>query len=362
MALLPLIALITALLAQVAPPKGVPLGIRWLPSATVETGLTNLAGIAICPTPDRTGPQMVAVDSAGNAVELLFSEGNWKTARKFRVPGPVAIVTGAHTAGAQTDARLIVGTLDGRLLAARRGPLGWTHNDIAELPGPIRAIQATAAAWGGASSSVFVADGAGSVTEFVEDEHGEWRSGRLPTIPGGARFITFDYDQRGLRVGLVSPAGAIYRVTTDSLGNWGAAEWAVMQAPPKDVVASADPTMRDMAFFYSGEDGYLRYLFLGSTIDTLSRLVVGGGATHLIGKGDQRRFNEFFGMRKGTFSLFEYDAVLLDWQEIPITKIEGTTVATCFGPGRGELLHQIYVVTLEGRAYEFVRGPYEGEH
>jgi hypothetical protein len=120
--------------------------------------------------------------------------------------------------------------------------------------------------------------------------------------------------------------------------------------------------MRDMAFFYSGEDGYLRYLFLGSTIDTLSRLVVGGGATHLIGKGDQRRFNEFFGMRKGTFSLFEYDAVLLDWQEIPITKIEGTTVATCFGPGRGELLHQIYVVTLEGRAYEFVRGPYEGEH
>ncbi|MEW5702367.1 MAG: hypothetical protein AB1792_09080, partial [Candidatus Zixiibacteriota bacterium] len=128
-----------------------------------------------------------------------------------------------------------------------------------------------------------------------------------------------------------------------------------------DMASSADPTQRDIVVFYSGADGIFRYLFYGRMEDETSRLPVADGTVHLIGKGDQRRFNEFFAVSGPEFCMFEFNKTAYDWVKEKIIDIPGTVVSTTFGPGRGTTFHRMYVGTVDGTIYEIVREGLENE-
>jgi hypothetical protein len=123
----------------------------------------------------------------------------------------------------------------------------------------------------------------------------------------------------------------------------------------RSLAQAADPTTRDVAVFYSGTDGLFRYLFQGHTDDAKARVPVADGVTNLIGAGNQRRFNEFFGVSGDEFCMFEFDFEDKAWHKVPFGKIDPPVVSAVFGYGRNEVSAQMYVMCANGKVYEFVR-------
>jgi hypothetical protein len=97
--------------------------------------------------------------------------------------------------------------------------------------------------------------------------------------------------------------------------------------------------------------------------DERARIPVAAGVTHILGKGPQRRFNEFFAMSADEFCLFEFNYDTHKWDRIPMGPVTSPAVSSAFGPGRNEKLHQIYLATIDGKIYEWTRQatPYEPE-
>jgi hypothetical protein len=335
------------------------LSTRWHPTVAIETGLTNLAFVAVCTAPTDTGSHFLAVDSAGNLAELEFVKREWK------VRGTTAIgeriVTGC--AGAVREDQvwsLFVGTESGKVVEMRRGEMGWSRHEVTTVPTPIRAVRATDAGLPG-PSQLFVIDGKGETTNWYVGASGRWNSKPIPRVEGGASHICFDYPRSGLHSVVAGPAGIIYKYIQDSMGNWSGAAWDTMSSGCRELAPSADPTQKDICLFYVGKDGHLRYLFDTRRDDVTSRLTCAEGAYQLIGKGDQRRFNEFFGMVGDEFRIFEYDPGQLQWVGVPVRKVPGTVVSTTFGPARGRTFHTIYVATVDGKIYEIERDGLENE-
>jgi hypothetical protein len=210
-------------------------------------------------------------------------------------------------------------------------------------------------------SQLFVFDGEGSVSNLWVSEAGDWITRAMPDIAGGATEISFNYDGAMLQALVAGPEGVIHKFVQDSTGRWTGGEWASMPAGPMDMAGSADPSMRDMAVFYSGDDGVFRYLFYDYKTDETARIPIAAGVTHLIGKGSQRRFNEFFGMAAEEFCLFEFNFDTRRWDKIPMKRIEEPVVSTIMDYGRGERLAQIYVACVDGTIHEFTRWIVENE-
>lgn len=145
------------------------------------------------------------------------------------------------------------------------------------------------------------------------------------------------------------------------MGDRSGVAWDTMSSPCRELAPSTDPTQKDIYLFYAGRDGHVRYLFSDRRDDVTSRLACAEGAYHLIGKGDQRRFNELFGMVGNEFRLFEYDAGQLQWVGVPIRSVPSTVVSTVFDPARGRTFHTIYVATIDGKIYEIERDRLENE-
>ena len=97
------------------------------------------------------------------------------------------------------------------------------------------------------------------------------------------------------------------------------------------------------------------------TSDEKARVQIASATDNLIGKGAQRRFNEFFAMSAGEFCLFEFNFTTREWDRIPMERIPAAVVSTTFGPGRGEKLHQVYLATINGQVHEYVRQELEPE-
>jgi hypothetical protein len=255
---------------------------------------------------------------------------------------------------------LIIGTRSGKVIEMRRGEMGWGRYEITVAPAPLRAVRATRPGIPG-PSQVFVVDGKGDVTNWYVGASGRWVAKKLPPVEGGSTHICFDYTGMGLRAITAGPAGLVHRHTQDTLGNWSDTAWARLSSGCAELAPSADPSLKDICVYYVGQDGHMRYLFAGNTDDVSSRLTAGEGAYHIIGKGDQRRYNEFFGMSGDTFTLFEYDTGMLEWLKVPFIKIPTRVVCTEFGPARGATWHTIYVASVDGKIYELERDGLENE-
>ena len=111
-----------------------------------------------------------------------------------------------------------------------------------------------------------------------------------------------------------------------------------------------------IAVFYSGVDGIFRYLRFDFKSDERARVPAAGATTHLVGKGRQRRFNEFFGLNGDQFCMFEFAYSDQSWHREPITQFRSPMVSIDFGPGRGEKLFQMYAATADGQIHELYRG------
>lgn len=356
-----MLALLLALALPIlqAAPTGRPLSTRWHPTVAIETGLTNLAFIDICPSMTMSAARIMAADSAGNIVEMAFVDRKWTIVGRATVGEP--IVSGCAAAMRPDEVwSLIIGTKAGNVYEMRRSELGWGRHEVTTLPGPLRTVAATEPARPG-PSQVFVIDANGEVTNWYVGASGRWNRKTVPPTDGGATHICFDYSKAGLQAITAGPKGLIYRFIQDTMGDWSGDIWNRMSAGCLDLAASADPSMQDICLFYSGTDGHLRYLFSGRMDDVTSRLESAQGAYHLIGKGDQRRFNEFFGMSGSEFCLFEYESGLLDWAKIPIRDIPSPVVSTVFGLARGGTWHTMYAATVDGKIYEFERDGLENE-
>jgi len=347
----PLLQLTPQTAPQVA--KVVELSSRWDAAETFETGLDRAAAVIVCPTNSAEAGDLVVADSSGQIVEMRFGPDGWTKTRAFGIGEPIT----AACAGAPHADRvwhLYIGTRSGRVLELTRGGLGWTTQEVRTVVAPVRNIQASDPGLSGVSQ-VFVIDGDGLVLNLWLTEADEWITRLLPEIDGGATEVCFDYPKTSLVSILAGPEGTIHKFAQDSTGNWTGGSWTSMPAGALDMAASADPTMKDIAVFYSGTDGIFRYLFYDYTQDEKARVPVAGGVTQVIGKGQQRRFNEFFAMSAGEFCLFEFDFADREWKKIPMKQIASPVVSVVFGPGRGEPLSQMYVATVDGKVHEFVR-------
>jgi len=332
---------------------------HWHPADTIRTGLDRLVEVVICPSQDTQGGHLLAVDSSGKIAELRYADRKWTVERVFPVG---EAVTCATTGAPRPDGvwTLYVGTKSGRVIEVSRGPVGWTKREIIAVSPPIRNLAATEPDRPG-PSQLFVIDGKALVTNLRVATAGSWYSTTLPPTEGGAGKICFDYRRTGLVAVTAGPKGVIYKFLQDSVGQWSGGPWATLSGPVMDMAASADPTARDIVVFYSGQDGIFRYLFYGRMEDEKSRLPIANGTVHLIGKGDQRRFNEFFAMSGREFCMFEYSTKAEDWVKESIASLPGTVVSTTFGPGRGSNYHQMYAAMLDGTVYEIVREGLEEE-
>jgi len=236
-----------------------------------------------------------------------------------------------------------------------RGPLGWTTDEFYEVKGPVHAIWATNPGLFGVSQ-MFVLDGNNHVTNlWIAGDGKTWIPRDLPDLPGGTVDLTFDYRQTGMQTVAVNQAGVLYKFVQDTLGRWSGDVWATMPAGPLDMAPSADPTMKDVAVFYSAADGIFRYLFADHKTDEVARIPIAAGTTHMLGKSDQLRFNEFFGMNGGEFCLFEFNFDERRWDRLPQKKISSPVVSVEYGPARGGHLNQILVATVNGEINEFTR-------
>lgn len=332
---------------------------RWHQMPPIQTGLAKLSFLAICPSDDKSDGHLFAVDSSGAVVELGFINREWTILDSTSIGE--AVVTGCAAALRPDQGwSIIVGTKSGRIVELRRSTMGWGRHEVGTVPTPIRGIEASEPMRPG-PSQLFVIDGEGEITNLYVGASGRWNGKPLPAVEGGHTHLCLDYPREGLCAITAGPRGVIHKFIQDSLGNWSGPMWASLSSGCRDLAASADPSMKDICFFYAGEDGHLRYMFDGRKDDVTSRLACAEDAIHLIGKGDQRRFNEFFGMVGNQFCLFEYDPGLLEWVKVPMGTIPSTVVSTIFGPARGATWHTMYVGTVDGRLYEFERDGLENE-
>jgi len=336
----------------------------WNRGETIETGLAHPIGAVVCPSPDSSAGWLVAADSSGKMMELRYDGVRWSVVRTFPAGAPlVTLCSGA--AYPDMEFRLYAGTKAGQVLEISRGTIGWSKREIVQLPGPIKAVVATDAAAGGVVSRIFAIDGDGKVAYLLPPPgdkaspsapgSGRWSAQFLPEMPGGASQLATNMYKASSWVVAAGPTGLVYRYIQDSLGQWSSAAWTKMAAGAKCMAPSADPSMRDVAVYYSGTDGLFRYLFYGYTDDMKARVPVADGITNLIGAGNQRRFNEFFGVTGDEFSMFEFDFEDKAWHKVPIGKIDPPAVSATFGYGRNEPIGQMYVTCANGKVYEFVR-------
>lgn len=337
--------------AQKAPYKE--LSSRWDSAGVIETGLSRTAFVVVCPSDAPDAGQLIVADSSGQLAEVRYASEGWTKVRTFGVGEPItALCPGAPHADRKW--RVYVGTKSGKILELTRGNLGWTTTEVRTIVGPIREITLTDPGQYGISQ-LFAIDADGRVLNLWLSESDEWVTRLVPEIDGGATEVCYEIGEQGVTAILAGAKGTLYKFLQDSTGNWAGGPWATMPAGPLDMASSADPTSADIAVYYSGDDGFFRYLFHNHTDEDQARVPIAEATTHLIGKGEQRRFNEFFGMSAGDFCQFEFNYTSLQWDRIPLEKMPTTVVSTTFGPGRGEHLGQIYVATIDGKVYEFVR-------
>ncbi len=335
------------------------LSTRWHPMPPIQTGLPKLAVLAICPSSDDSDGHFFAIDSSGKVIELGFVNREWKTLDSTSV-GESVIAGCAAAVRPDEIWSIIVGTKSGKIIELKRGTMGWGRHEVTTVPVPIRGIKASEPGRPG-PSQLLIIDGEGEITNWYVGASGRWNTKHLPSVEGGHTHVCIDYPREGLCAITAGPKGVIHKFIQDSLGNWDGQLWNTLSSGCRDMAASADPSMKDICFFYAGEDGHLRYMFDGRKDDVTSRLDCAKDAIHLIGKGDQRRFNEFFGMVGNQFCLFEYDPGQLAWVKVPMGTIPSTVAATIFGPARGATWHTMYVGTVDGRIYEFERDGLENE-
>lgn len=336
------------------------LSTRWHPTVAIETGLNNLAFIDICPATSDSSGRFFAGDSAGSIVELAYVNRQWKVLDTISVGERV--VAGCAAAMRPDEVwSLIVATESGKVIEMRRGIMGWGYYVVTTVPAGIRTIRATEPARPG-PSQLFVIDVKGAVSNWYVGASGRWNQKSLPSVSGGSTHICFDYSTMGLTAVTAGLTGVIYRFAQDSMGDWSGVAWDTLSSGCRDLAAMADPSMKDICIVYAGLDGHLRYLFFGRKDDVTSRLANAEGAYQMIGKGDQRRYNEFFGMARDEFCLFEYDPGMQDWIKVSMRSIPSKVVATAFGPARASFAwHTIYVATVNGTIYEFERDGLENE-
>lgn len=330
------------------------LSTRWDSAGAIETGLSNTAFVSVCPSDLPDAGQLIVADSAGQLVEMRYGPDGWTKVRSFSVGEPIT----AGCAGAphlDRKWRMYVGTQSGKIIEFTRGNLGWTNVEIQTLVPPVKEIVATNP--GSKSiSQLFLIDGDGRVLNMWLTETDKWILRLVPEVDGGASRICYDISSQGLTAIIAGSKGTVYKFGQDSTGHWNGGPWATMPAGPLDMANSADPSMKDIAVFYSGTDGFFRYLFANHTNDEQARIPIAEAANYLIGKGPERRFNEFFGMSAGDFCMFEFNFATREWDRVPMGKIPSRVVSTAFGPGREEPPQQIFVATIDGAVYEFTRG------
>lgn len=335
------------------------LSTRWDDAGAIETGLTKTAFVCVCPSDIPDAGQLIVADSSGQLAELRYGPDGWTKVRTFSAGEPI---TAACAAAPHIDRkwRMYVGTRSGKVVEFTRGSMGWTNTEVREIIGPVTEIVATDPGMQ-AVSQLFAIDGDGRVLNFWLSGEGKWVMRLVPEIDGGVSEICYDISSLGVTAIVAGPRGTIYKFAQDSTGHWSGGPWVTMPAGPLDMANSADPTMKDIALFYSGEDGFFRYLFASHKDDEKARIPIAEAANYLIGKGTGRRFNEFFGMSAGDFCLFEFNFTTRQWDRIPMKKMPTQVVSSTFGPGRGESLQQIYVATVDGTVYEFTRGYVDAE-
>jgi hypothetical protein len=342
---------------MVAPYKE--LSSRWDAAGAIETGLTRMAVVVVCPSDAPDGGQLIVADSSGQIVEMRHGPEGWTKVRSFGIGEPITVAC-AGAPHLDRKWRLYAGTQSGKVLELTRAGLGWTTKEVRTIVAPVTGITASEPGQAGISQ-LFVIDGDGRALNLWLTEADQWVTRLLPEIDGGATEVCYDAGRSGLIAILAGPKGTIHKFYQDSTGSWTGTAWATLPAGPLDMASSADPTMKDIAVYYSGDDGIFRYLFYDYTDDEKARIPIAEAADHLIGKGTQRRFNEFFAMSAGDFCLFEFNFTTRQWDRIPMEKMPATVVSTAFGPGRGEDLHQIYVATIDGKIHEYVRQKLEPE-
>jgi len=328
---------------------------RWDAPGVIETGLSKIAFVCVCPSDAPDAGQLIVADSTGQLVEMRYGDDSgWTKVRSFGVGQPItAACAGAPHLDRQW--RMYVGTRSGKIIELTRGDLGWTTAEVREIIGPVKQIIATAPGnvW---VSQLFAIDADGRVVNLWLSADDQWVTRLIPEVDGGAAEVCFDIDGNGVIAIVGGANGSIYKFLQDSTGHWDGDVWAKMPTGPLDMASSADPTHADIAVYYSGNDGIFRYLFKGTTNDEKARIPIAGAVTNLIGKGDQRRFNEFYGVSAGDFCNFEFNYTTRQWDRIAMAHMPTRVVSTTFGPGREEPLHQIFVATADGKIYEFTRG------
>ncbi len=327
---------------------------RWEYAGIVmETPLDSPVGAVACPGEDIEGNLLVAVDSTGTVTELHYVEDAWETARTFAIGHAVSCMC----AGApQHDRkwRVYVGSSDGQITEVTRTSLGWTTNPVVTLDDPVVALHATHPGVKGVSQ-LFAIDNAGHATNLWMGMNQEWQARPIPDIDGGITDLVYSVERTGLRIIVAGPSGSLYQYAQDTMGFWSGDEWASMAGGVLDMAASADPTMKDMAVYYSGDDGHFRYLFYDHTSDEASRVPVAGGVNHLIGKQSELRYNEFMGLSRDEYCQFEFDFTTRQWQRIPLHRVGQDVVGVNFGRARPGHRRQFYVTTADGLVHEFVR-------
>ncbi|MBD3298567.1 MAG: hypothetical protein GF341_07935 [candidate division Zixibacteria bacterium] len=327
---------------------------RWEYAGVVlESSLGSLAGVVACPGETVDENLLVAVDSSGTVTELRYVGDAWETVRTFAIGHPVCCVS----AGApQHDRkwRVYVGSLDGQVTELTRTKLGWTTNPVVTLDHPVLAIHTTNPGKKGISQ-LFVIDKAGHATNLWIGMNQDWQTRPIPDIDGGITDLVYSMERTGLNIIVAGPSGTLHQLVQDTMGFWSGDEWAAMAGGVLDMAASADPTMKDMAVYYSGDDGHFRYLFFDHKSDEASRVPVAGGASHLIGKQSSLRYNEFMGLSRDEYCQFEFNFTTREWDRVPLYRVGQDLVSVHFGQARPGHPYQFYVVTADGLIHEFVR-------
>ncbi|MBI5868455.1 MAG: hypothetical protein HZB43_09235 [candidate division Zixibacteria bacterium] len=335
---------------QGAPPQQyIELSKFWKEASVIETGMTRPLAVITCPSKDSVSDGwLIAADSSGKLAEY-FSDGNSWTARRSFTAGTPLLCICAAAPKPDMDFHLYGGTKTGQIIEVSRGVMGWSKHEIMQLPGPIKTIFATEAGGGGIPSVLFVIDGNGKIYQLIPPDL------TFTDVPGGASLIVAHHYGQRLWAAAAGAKGDIYRYVRDSLGIWHTDPWAKMAAGPKYFAAAIDPSLRDIAVYYAGNDGLFRFLFLGYTEDKKARVPVADGASNILGGGTQRRFNEFFGISNNEFCMFEFNFDDKAWHKVPIDKIEPPVVSTNFGFGVNDRVAQMYVMGANGKIHQFVR-------
>ncbi|GAB4316264.1 MAG: hypothetical protein Kow0074_04240 [Candidatus Zixiibacteriota bacterium] len=327
---------------------------RWEHAGVITGSPTgDLVGAVPCPGEDTTDNCLVSVDSAGTAVEFRFADGAWHQERTFSIGHPVtAVCAGAP----QHDRRwrVYVGSSNGQVTELTRNDLGWTTKPVITLDQPIAAIYASHP--GAMSvSQMFVIDGGGHATNLWIGNNQDWVRRPIPDIKGGITDLITSPDRSGLRILVAGPSGELHKFVQDTMGYWSGGLWTTMPDGVLDMAASADPTMKDIAVYFSGRDGHFRYLFYDHKTDDVARVPVAAGVSHLIGKQDEFRYNEFMGLLNGEYCQFEFSFTDRQWNRIPMHRVGNDVVSATFGKARPGRRNQFYVTTARGEIHEFVR-------